>query len=222
MALFIDTANLDEIREIVKWGVISGVTTNPKIVTRESGISLKERILEICDIVDGPISVELINENIEDMIKEAEEYSSWHKNIVIKVPMGAAELEVVNILEMGKNIRTNVTAIMAANQVLLAAFAGATYVSLFVGRIGDMGYDSFEIVAETKSMLVKQGLSSKIIVGSIRHLIDINRSVLAGADIITVPYKFFKQMATNPKTIETINEFNSAWKNMREKGLIRM
>ena len=222
MAIFIDTANLEEIREIKRWGVISGVTTNPKIVSKESGISLKKRILEICDIINGPISVELVNENAEDMIKEAEEYSSWHTNIVIKVPMNEIGLEVINVLEREKNIRTNVTVIMAANQALLAALAGGTYVSLFLGRIGDMGYDGLQVIKETKTMLIEQQLPSKIIVGSIRHLLDINKSILAGADIITVPYKFFKTMASNPKSAETINEFNSIWRDMREKGLIKL
>ena len=136
MSLFIDTANLEEIVEIAKWGVISGVTTNPKIISKEPGISFKERILEICDIVDGPISVELVNENKDDMIKEAEEYSSWHKNIVIKVPMSCMGLEVIKILEREKNIRTNVTVMMAANQAFLAALAGGTYLSLFIGATG--------------------------------------------------------------------------------------
>jgi len=222
MPLFIDTANLEEIEEIAKWGVISGVTTNPKIISKEQGISFKERILEICAMVDGPISVELVNEEIKEMIKEAEEYSSWHNNIVIKVPMSCMGLEVIKILEREKNIRTNVTVMMAANQALLAALAGGTYLSLFIGRIGDMGYDGLQVIKETKKMLIEQQLSSKIIVGSIRHLMDINKSILAGADIVTVPYKFFKQMASNPKSAETINEFNSIWRGMREKGLIKL
>ncbi len=249
MALFIDTANVCEIKEIAKWGIISGVTTNPKILAKESGIILKDRILEICDIIDGPISVELINEEPGDMIKEAIEYHRWHKNIVIKVPVTALGLKVIDTLErkvpiitsgLDNTVKTiektekipvNATIIMSSSQALLAALAGATYVSIFLGRTNDIideakkdleKYNLAEsefnliesnarisVIEETSELIKKQNLKSKIIVGSIRKSIEITQSLIAGADIVTVPYKFFKKMVENPKTEETIKEFNS-------------
>lgn len=221
MQIFIDTADINEIKEAVSWGMVSGITTNPKIVScLEGKVSLKPRILEMVKLCDGPISVEVVSEDIGDMIKEAKKYASWHKNIVIKVPMGIEGLKLVKILEKDCDIRTNVTAVMATNQAILAALSGATYVSVFFARIGDMGYEATQVIKETSDLLKKSGIKSKIISGSIRHIMDVNRSFLAGADIVTVPFKFLKQMSRNPRTEESIAEFNSAWKEMKDKGLL--
>lgn len=221
MEIFIDTADVDEVKEAVTWGVVSGVTTNPKLVSSLKGkISLKDKIREITKLCDGPISVEVTAEDFDGMISEAKRYASWHRNIVIKIPMGIVGLKVVKVLEKECDIRTNVTAIMATNQSILAALAGASYASIFFARIGDMGYDAAKVISDTAFLFKTGNFKAKIISGSIRHLMDVTRSFEAGAHIVTVPFKFLKQMSHNPRTVETIAEFNSNWKDMKEKGLL--
>jgi transaldolase len=221
MQIFIDTANVDEIKEAVSWGCISGATTNPKIMSLEkAGYSFQEKIYEILKIVKNPVSVEVTAEDFEGMVKEAEGYASWDENIVIKIPMGKEGLKAVNILQK-EGIRTNVTAIMAVNQAILAALSGASYVSIFYGRVCDMGYDAFEVIKNTSELFRLHQIPSKIIVGSIRTLLDINRAFLAGTDIVTVPFKFLKMMTESLQTEATVKEFNNVWREMRETGAIR-
>jgi len=221
MEIFIDTADVNEIKEALTWGVVSGVTTNPKIVSSLKGkISLKDKILEIAKLCDGPISVEATSEDLDAMITEAKQYASWHKNIVIKIPMGIVGLKAVKTLETKYSIKTNVTAIMATNQAIMAALAGATYASIFFARIGDMGYDATGVIRDTADLFRAGNLKTKIISGSIRHIMDVNRSFASGADIVTVPFNFLKQMSHNPRTQETISEFNNLWKEMKDKGLL--
>ena len=223
MELFIDTANLDEIKEAASWGVITGATTNPKIISKEGEVGdLKEKILEITNIGNFPLSVESTAEDYLGMVEEAKEYASWHENIVIKIPMGIEGLKAVNILEREEHIKTNVTAIMATNQALLAALAGATYASIFYGRVADCGYDPLTVIKDTSQLFEAKNLKTKIIVGSVRNMLDINKALLAGADIVTVPFQFLKKMAANLKTEQTIREFNDVWRDMKEKGLIRL
>lgn len=223
MEIFIDTANVEEIREACSWGCVSGATTNPKIMSNEEGgYSFKEKIEEILKIVKNPVSVEVTAEDWEGMVEEAKEYAGWDENIVIKIPMGPEGLKAVNALEKEEKIRTNVTAIMATNQALLAALSGATYASIFFGRVSDMGYDAAEVVRQTAELFRLHQIETKLIVGSVRSLVDINRAFLAGADIVTVPYKFLRMMTQNPKTEATIQEFNSIWKKMRESGSIKL
>jgi transaldolase len=223
MEIFIDTANIDHIREACEWGCVSGATTNPKIMSNEEkGYSFREKIKEIIQIVKNPVSVEVTAEDWKGMVEEAKEYASWDENIVIKIPMGQEGLKAVNALERKENIRTNVTAIMATNQAILAALSGATYASIFFGRVCDMGYDAAEVVRETAKLFRLYQIKTKIIVGSVRSLMDINRAFLAGADIVTVPYKFLKMMTQNPKTDATIREFNNIWKELRESGAIKL
>ena len=221
MKLFIDTANLEEIKEALSWGCISGATTNPKIMSNEKpGYSFKEKIVEIAELIKTPLSVEVTEEDFTGMVEEAKEYASWHPNIVIKIPMGIEGLKAVNILEKKENVRTNVTCLMATNQALLAALSGATYVSIFYGRVMDMGYDPAEVISETAKLFKGKDISSEIIVGSIRSMFDVNRAFLAGADIVTVPFPILKKMTQNPKTEETVKEFNGICREMKEKGLI--
>ena len=223
MQIFIDTANVDEIREASSWGCVSGATTNPVIMSKEEGgYSFKEKIKEILEIVRNPVSVEVTAEDWEGMVEEARQYAGWDKNIVIKIPMGSEGLKAVNALEREENIRTNVTAIMATNQALLAALSGATYASIFFGRVSDMGYDAAEVVRQTAELFRLHQTETKIIVGSVRSLMDINRAFLAGADIVTVPFKFLKMMTQNPKTEATIQEFNSIWRELRKSGAVKV
>ena len=214
MQIFIDTANPEEISEANSWGVVDGVTTNPKIMLAERGCNFRERIERIVRLVDGPVHVEVTTNDWQEMVDQARELASWHRNIVIKVPMNIPGLKAVNQLKR-LGIRTNVTAIMSLNQTLLAAKSGADYVSLFFGRIGDLGYEPVDVIRDAAQLLGDGQFNSKIIVGSIRQLADVNRAVRAGAHIITVPYLFLKQMTVNPKTDETIVEFMRNWQEFR-------
>ncbi|MEM2137553.1 MAG: transaldolase family protein, partial [Candidatus Anstonellaceae archaeon] len=196
MKIFADTSKVEEIREFASWGVIDGVTTNPKIIASD-GNELEPTVKEICKIVPGPVSVEVTTNDYEEMVKEGTKYAAWAKNIVIKVPIIPAGLKAV-VAFKAKGIKTNVTCAMSYNQAVLAAKAGATYVSLFYGRIGDLGYDPFIVIKDTADTFAKWNCRSEIIVGSMRSLLDVNRSMQAGAHIVTVPPKFIRQMAENP------------------------
>ena len=212
--LFLDSSDPKEIREIYSWGCISGVTTNPLIISREAGnVDLKERILEVIDASTGHVSVELTTETEDEMLEESLEYHSWNeKRVCIKVPFSETGLKVLHKL-VKKGVATNVTCMMSFNQMYMAALAGATYVSLFSGRVRDMGYDAAEIVAETRSILERESLESKIIVGSIRHMMDVNEALQHGAHIVTCPPPILRKMLWNPRTESTIREFNDAWRN---------
>ena len=209
MELFIDTAHIEEIREIARWGVIRGVTTNPKIFSKES-VDLKTRVEEILKIVPGPLSVEVTTNDLDEMIVEAQKYASWSPHIVVKVPMGPAGLEAATVLK-SKGVKTNITAVMTVNQAMLAALSGATYASIFYSRINDIGHDGLEVIRQSAALFKQSGFSTKIIVGSIRLLTQITEAALAGAHVITVPYKFFSQLANHPQTDATIREFLDAW-----------
>ena len=165
-------------------------------------------------MVNGPISVEVTTNDLQEMLREAREYAGWHSNIVIKIPMGPTGLKAVKMLA-SEGIRTNVTACFTVSQVLLAAKAGATYASIFLGRIDDIGYDGVTVIEEAAELFKKHNIKTEIIVGSIRTNMHIHRAALAGAHIITIPYKFFKSMAEHPQTDKTIAEFLEAWKSMR-------
>jgi transaldolase len=204
-------------------GVISGATTNPKILSlEEAGYVFKDRIQEIIKLVHGPVSVELTEEEFAPMVKQAQEFSSWDKeHIVIKVPMGLVGLKVASTLEGKYGIKTNVTVVMSFNQAYLAALAGATYVSIFSGRIKDMGYNPTEVISKTREMIDREGLKAKIIVGSIRHFMDVNEALSSGAHIVTVPPDILKKMPCNPQTECTIREFNEIWKKINQEKKIR-
>ena len=209
MKLFIDTANIEEIREIARWGVIQGVTTNPKIFSTEE-VDLKTRVEEILSVVPGPLSVEVTTHDLDEMVVEAQRYASWSEHVVVKVPMGPVGLQAVQILKQ-KGIKTNVTAVMTVNQAMLAALAGATYASIFFARINDIGYDGAQVIRQASTLYKQSGFATQIIVGSIRVLTQINEAALAGADVVTVPYKFFAPLANHPQTDKTIQEFLDAW-----------
>ena len=215
MKIFADTSKVDEIREFASWGVIDGVTTNPKIIATD-GNELEPTIKEVCRITPGPVSVEVTTNDYEGMVKEAKQYSAWAKNVVIKVPVIPNGLKaVVALSKLG--IKTNVTCAMSYNQAVLAAKAGATYVSLFYGRIGDLGFDPFIVIKDTADTFRMWNCKSEIISGSMRSLLDVNRSMQAGAHIVTVPPKFLRAMVENPMTTKTVDEFLTAWKSIPEK-----
>lgn len=213
--LFIDTANVEEIKAASELGVISGVTTNPSLIARE-GRDFVDVVKEITAIVDGPISAEAVSTQAGPMIAEAEELAAIHPNIVVKIPMNAEGLKAVSTLSK-KGIKTNVTLVFSANQALLAALAGATYVSPFVGRLDDIGQDGMVLIDEIVQIFDLYGLETEIISASIRHPLHVTKSALAGADIATVPYKVLLQMIKHPLTDLGIEKFLSDWEKVPKK-----
>ena len=209
MKLFIDTANIDEIKEINEWGVISGVTTNPSLIAKE-GRDLKEVIEEIVNIVDGPISGEVISLEKDGMIEEARELVKLSPNIVIKIPMCEEGLKAVKALKE-KGIKTNVTLIFSANQALLSARAGASYVSPFAGRIDDVGQWGIEVVQDIAQVFNIYNLDCEIIAASIRHPRHVIEAALAGAHISTIPFAVIMKMISHPLTNIGIERFLRDW-----------
>ncbi|MBQ9113057.1 MAG: fructose-6-phosphate aldolase [Clostridia bacterium] len=209
MKLFIDTANVDEIREAAELGVICGVTTNPSLIAREGKV-FEEVIQEITTIVDGPISAEVVAPDAEGMVAEAKELVKIHKNIVIKIPMTLEGLKATKKLsELG--IKTNVTLIFSATQALLAARAGATYVSPFVGRLDDISDSGIDLVADIAEIFAIHDIKTEIISASIRGPQDVTDSAKAGAHIATIPYKVIVQMSKHPLTDAGIAKFMADW-----------
>ena len=215
MKLFVDTANVDEIRKSNDLGVICGVTTNPSLIAKE-GRDFKEVVKEITQIVDGPISAEVISLESEKMVEEAIELAKIHPNIVIKIPMCEEGLKAVKILS-NKGIRTNVTLIFSAAQALLAARAGASYVSPFVGRLDDIGMEGIKLVEEVAEIFRIHGIETEIIAASIRNPIHVTACAKAGADIATVPYKILVQMTKHPLTDAGIARFLKDWESVPKK-----
>jgi transaldolase len=214
LRLFLDTANIEEIREAVSWGVISGVTTNPTLVAKEQGRTFAEILREITAIVPGPVSAEAVSLDAPSMITEARHLAGTADNVVVKIPMTPEGLKAVKILA-GEGIRTNVTLIFSANQALLAALAGASYVSPFVGRIDDAGHDGMQVVRDTAEIYEIHGLESEIIAASIRHPLHVIDAAKAGADIATVPTIVLKAMASHPLTDRGIAMFLEDWKKVK-------
>ncbi len=207
MKIFIDTANINEIKEANTWGIIDGVTTNPSLIAKE-GRDLQEVINEICSIVDGPISAEVISLECDKMVEEAMELVKLHKNIVIKIPMCIEGLKAVKILTE-KGIKTNVTLIFSSQQALLAAKAGATYVSPFVGRLDDIGTIGTKLISDIATIFEVHDIKTEIIAASIRNPIHASECAMAGADISTIPFKVLEQMAKHPLTDIGIAKFLS-------------
>jgi len=219
MKIFVDTADLDEIRELASWGIVDGVTTNPTLVAR-SGRSFKEIIDEIFDIVDGPISLEVVSEKAEDMVKEAENLVSkisekHRKNIAIKIPINPEGLKAVKVLSK-KGIQTNVTLVFSANQALLAAKAGATFVSPFIGRLDDIGQEGMQIVEEIMEIFINYDIETEVIVASIRHPIHVIDAARIGADIATIPPDIIRKMVKHSLTDVGIEKFLTDWKKVKK------
>lgn len=215
MKLFIDTANVREIEEIAKWGVIAGVTTNPSLIARE-GRNFREVVKEITDLVPGPISAEVNSPNWQDMLKEGRELAKISENIVIKVPMTEDGLIAVSHFAK-EEIRTNVTLVFSVNQALLAARAGASFVSPFVGRLDDIGWDGISLIQEITEVFELYGLDCEVIAASIRHPIHVTECASAGADIATIPYQVFKKMVSHPLTDRGIETFERDWLRHRKE-----
>ncbi len=212
MEIFLDTANTNEISEILEWGIIKGITTNQKIFLKEKGCNFEEQSKKILKMVEPhPVSLEGPN-NLDELLEEAKKYYKWGKNVVIKVPMLAdgSGLKAVKILE-SKGIKTNVTAMMSVNQAMLAIAAGASYASLFFNRIRDSGSDPVDVVKKSRAIIDCGGFKTKLIVGSIRNPSDVVEIASANPHIITIPYNILKQMPYHERTVSTLDEFEKAW-----------
>ena len=210
MRIFLDTANINEIRQAAKLGVISGVTTNPSLVAKEKRADMRAVVQEISSIVDGPISAEVLSMESQAMVREAREVSSWSPNVVVKVPMSASGLEAVSVLSK-EGIRTNLTLCFSINQAILGAIAGATYVSPFVGRLDDVGHDGMQLVAEIVEIFNNYKWPTKVIAASIRHPLHVVAAAKAGAHIATIPYSVLMQMIRHPLTDVGIARFAEDW-----------
>ncbi|MBW4827952.1 MAG: fructose-6-phosphate aldolase [Clostridiaceae bacterium] len=215
MKLFIDTANIDEIREINDWGVICGVTTNPSLIAKE-GRDFKEVIKEISTIVDGPISAEVISLESQGMVEEARELAKIHKNIIIKIPMTKEGLKAVKVLN-SEGIKTNVTLVFSASQALLAAKAGASYVSPFIGRMDDIGNEGMNIIEDIVKIYNNYNISTEVIAASVRHPMHVLEAAKGGSHIATIPYKVFEQMVKHPMTDLGIERFLKDWEGVDSK-----
>jgi transaldolase len=209
MKFFIDTANVNEIREARNMGMVDGVTTNPTLIAKE-GRDFREIITEICDIVDGPISAEVISLETEGMIGEARNLAKIHKNIVVKIPMTINGMKAVRTLS-AEGIGTNVTLVFSPLQALMAAKAGATYVSPFVGRLDDLSQEGMSLVEQILTMYTNYGFETEVIVASVRHPLHVLSAAMMGAHIATIPFKVLDKLAAHPMTDKGIEAFLSDW-----------
>ena len=210
MRIFLDTANIDEIREAAKLGIISGVTTNPSLVSKEGSADYQATIKEICSIIPGPISAEVLGEDVESMVEQARDISTWAPNIVIKIPATIAGLEATSILA-GDGIKVNFTLCFSLNQALLGALARAAYVSPFVGRLDDVGHDGMQVVKEIVEVFKYYQMPTQVIAASIRHPQHCVAAAKAGAHIATVPYNVLMQMMRHPLTDIGVTRFLADW-----------
>ena len=214
MKFFIDTANLVEIAEAASLGILDGVTTNPTLLAREvqrTGSDPGQILRQICESVDGPVSAEVTHLDVEGMIRDGRELSAIHSNIVIKIPITEDGLKATRILESEK-IAVNTTLVFSTNQAMLAAKAGTTYVSPFIGRLDDVGHEGMDLIREIIQIFLEYGLKSEVIVASVRHPLHVVEAALTGAHIVTIPFKVIKQMTRHPLTDVGIERFASDWK----------
>ena len=219
MKIFVDTADLDEIKELASWGIIDGVTTNPTLVAK-SGRNFNQIIEEIFKIVDGPISLEVVTKNSGDMVEEAKQLVSkvkekYRKNVTIKIPMTSEGLKAVKKLKKEK-IKTNVTLVFSANQALLAAKAGASFVSPFIGRLDDIGQEGMQIVEEIMEIYYNYDIETEVIVASIRHPIHVIDAARLGADIATIPPNVIRKMVKHSLTDVGIKKFSDDWEKVKK------
>jgi transaldolase len=209
MKFFIDTANIDEIKKAYALGMVDGVTTNPSLIAKENR-PFEELLREICELVDGPVNGEVVSLEAEGMVEEGRKLAAFHPNIVVKIPMTTEGLKAVKILS-AENIRTNVTLIFSSTQALMAAKAGASYVSPFVGRLDDISQSGMELVSDIMNIYGNYGYETEVIVASIRNPIHVVEAALIGADIATIPFKVIDQLAKHPLTDIGMEKFLADW-----------
>ncbi|WP_448160690.1 fructose-6-phosphate aldolase [Bacillus cereus] len=215
MKFFIDTANINEIKEANALGVLAGVTTNPSLVAKE-GVDFHERIREICNVVEGPVSAEVISLEADKMIEEGKELAKIAPNVVVKVPMTTEGLKAVKAFsDLG--IRTNVTLVFSAVQALLAARAGATYVSPFLGRLDDIGHNGMDLIRQIAEIFAIHGIETEIIAASVRHSVHVTDAALNGAHVATIPANVIASLVKHPLTDQGIEKFLADWEKTQEK-----
>jgi len=214
LKIFIDTANTEAIKKFYDMGIIDGVTTNPTLISME-GKSFHEVVSEITEIVDGPISIEAVSTKAEDMIKEAKQLSKINPNVVVKIPMTSEGLKAVKVLSK-EGVKINVTLVFSTNQGLLAAKAGATYVSPFIGRLDDRGHEGMQIIRDLVQIFKTYSFKTKVIVASIRHPLHVIDAAKAGADVATIPPDVLEKMLEHPLTDLGINRFLEDWKKVKK------
>jgi transaldolase len=217
MQIFLDTANIDQIKQATRLGIISGVTTNPSLLSREATADYESVTKKICSIIDGPVSVEVLSEDADAMIKEARLKAAWAPNVNIKIPITAEGLRATSALSE-EGIKVNMTLCFSANQALLGALAGATYVSIFIGRLDDAGQDGMQVVEDTLAILANYPeLDAQVIAASIRNPMHVTYAAMAGAEVATVPYAVLMQMIQHPMTDVGIKRFLADWQEVAKK-----
>jgi len=214
MKIFLDTANIDEIKQGVEWGIVDGVTTNPTLISKE-GADFEKRIKEICELVQGPVSAEVISLKWDEMVEEARKLASLDDHVVVKIPMTPDGIKAVKILST-EGIKTNVTLVFSANQALLAAKAGATYVSPFIGRIDDNGNDGLRLLEEIMQIYTNYGFETEVIAASVRHPMHVVEAAMIGVDIATIPFEVLKKMFLHPLTDVGIKRFLQDWEEYKK------
>jgi transaldolase len=206
MRLFLDTANIDEIRQGHNMGVLAGVTTNPSLMAREGGLTYRDRVVEICELVQGPVSAECTSRDVPGLLEEARTIASWHPNVIVKIPIDQNGLEAASTLAR-EGIKINMTLVFSANQALLAALAGCTYVSPFVGRLDDAGQEGMEVVRQSVEIFDRYHLPAQVLAASIRLPTHVTQAALAGAHIATMPWPVMQAMVKHPLTDIGIERF---------------
>ena len=215
MKIFLDTADINEIRTVARWGVLDGVTTNPTLFAKTSGSTYEEVLKEICTITSGPVSAEVVAEDVEGMLREGRAFAKLAPNIVVKVPMSEEGLEAISTFA-DEGIKTNCTLIFTANQGLLAAKAGASLISPFVGRLDDINQDGMIVIRELAEIFAIHEIDSEVLAASIRNPLHMTQAAMAGAHIATVPFKIVQQMVHHPLTDKGIVQFKADWEKARE------
>lgn len=215
MKLFLDTADVDQVAEIAAWGILDGVTTNPSLVLKAGG-DFKETVLKMCDLVEC-VSAQVTATDAEGMIKQGEDYASWHKNVVVKVPVTGDDGEWLKALKhfSGKGIRTNTTLVFSVNQAILAAKAGATIISPFIGRIDDTGLRGMDVIEEIMAAWKHYGFATEVLVASTRSPRHIEEAAIVGAHICTIPYKVFKELPNHPLSEAGLQKFLEDWEKVQ-------
>lgn len=206
--LFVDSSDISEIKRLKSMGSVDGCTTNPKILAEEGVEGFEEHMKEVLEVVEGPVSIEVTSNNYEEMVEQAMKFDSWADNAVVKLPMNEQGLKATRkVSEEGVDV--NVTACMSADQVLMASKAGARFASIFMGRVGDMGFDAERVISNAAELIEDE--ETEICIGSIRKAYDVQRAFLAGADCVTIPPEYFEQLVHNPRTESSIEEFLESW-----------
>jgi transaldolase len=215
MKIFLDTANIEAIKKYIELGIVDGITTNPSLLLKENSRDPIDLMKKIVKLVDGPVSLEIVAIEFDEIIEESLKLANYGENVVVKIPMSSVGLKAINFLTK-KNIKTNVTLIFSANQALLAAKAGATYVSPFIGRLDDIGYDGLTLIGDIVQIFTNYDISTQVLVASIRHPIHVIESAKLGADVVTLPPEILQKMIYHTLTDKGLEVFLSDWEKLRK------